>query len=159
MEKDNIKIIYIPKGYIIDKEQSTDRYIRLVKEVNSYIEVLIEFFKENNCYFIKDDNTISEKKFSSDVIDIREINATSKRQIDKLISLNKLMNVAKYLNNTCESSTKNKYHIIDNNGLSITCQYTDSNLGVIYFKTKKLAEKAIKILGEEIIRLALCTDY
>jgi hypothetical protein len=29
----------------------------------------------------------------------------------------------------------------------------------IYFKSKELAQQAIEILGEETIKLALCTNY
>lgn len=90
-------------------------------------------------------------------------NCTSRRQAEKLLAINKLMNVAKYLNGDWQPDWNNedeaKYYI-----QNISCKIHISctalyNCYVVYFKSQELAQQAIDILGEETIRLALCTDY
>lgn len=89
-------------------------------------------------------------------------------QIEHLLCLNKLINVAKYLNDK-ENDKKfpdwndvNQYKftiMIDNEyGLYID-HNTDSYSGSVYFKTKKLAQQSIEILGEETIRKALTLNF
>jgi len=92
-------------------------------------------------------------------------NCTSRKQAEKILAINKLMNVAKYLNGDWQPDWNNeneyKYSIYYShryNRLSINNVYGIQSQS-IYFKTKELAKKAIEILGEETIRLALCTDY
>ena len=94
-----------------------------------------------------------------------EVNSLSKKQLEKLLAINKLMNVAKYLNEDWQPNWNNeeeaKYYIqIENvtNNLNIDCTGL-FNCSIIYFKSKDFAEQAIDILGEKIIKLALCTDY
>ena len=88
----------------------------------------------------------------------------SERQTDKLRSINKLLNVAKYLNGDWKPDFKNdndkKWHIY----LDIT-QKPETNYdfmltkSFVYFKTEELAQQAVEILGEDTIKLALTTDY
>jgi hypothetical protein len=92
-------------------------------------------------------------------------NCTSRKQAQKLLATNKLMNVAKYLNGDWQPDWKNgdenKYYI-ENETLtnSLRVNYTNLlNHYILYFKSEELAEQAIEILGEETIKLALCTDY
>lgn len=89
-------------------------------------------------------------------------NCFSKKQCEKLIAINKLMNVAKYLN---EKENKRKdgivYYIKKQYG-KLVIDWTnpkDLDSGAIYFNSMQLAKQAIEILGEDIIRLALSTDY
>jgi len=92
-------------------------------------------------------------------------NCTSKRQGEKLLAINKLMNVAKYLNGDWQPDWEyiheNKYYISIDHDCKVL-RIDDIRImqsSDIYFKSKELAQQAIEILGEETIRLALCTDY
>lgn len=93
-------------------------------------------------------------------------NCTSRKQAEKLLAINKLMNVAKYLNkgwqpNWDEKEGFNKYCIwynITYDKLIIDASQNLSSCG-IYFKSEKLAQQAIDILGEETVKLALSTDW
>ena len=90
-------------------------------------------------------------------------NCISEKQAQKLLAINKLMNVAKYFNNGWQPNWNNykefKYYLcISDNKIQIDymyCRYSD----IVYFKSKEFAEQAIEILGEETIKLALCTDW
>lgn len=93
------------------------------------------------------------------------LNCVSKKQVDKLFAIGKLMNVAKRLNGDWQpdwnNKQENKYALVltNNNREIINPDYQTVNRCFVYFKTSKLAEQAIEILGEETIKLALCTDW
>lgn len=89
-------------------------------------------------------------------------NCTSEKQTKKLLAINQLMNVAKYLN-AKEKPKENRvmYHIKDNRGI-LTVDWTlpkEFNYGEIFFNSYGLAEQAIDILGEETIKTALSVDW
>ena len=89
---------------------------------------------------------------------------STEKQYQKLLAINKLMNVAKYFNKDWKPNYTNwnecKYFIyIDiNNDVSVSANTSQKHMS-IYFKNKKDAEKAIEILGEDTIRLILSTDW
>lgn len=90
-------------------------------------------------------------------------NCISEKQAKKLLAINKLMNVAKYLNGDWQPDWdymhEKKYYIsIEDKQIKI-CYVDNLQCSNTYFKSKELAEQAIEILGEETIKLALCTDY
>ena len=89
-------------------------------------------------------------------------NCISEKQAQKLLAINQLMNVAKYLNGDWQPDWNNrseiKYYISLYRGINIYMT-PDFHCSDIYFKSKELAQQAIKILGEETIKLALCTDW
>lgn len=90
-------------------------------------------------------------------------NCTSIKQAEKLLAINKLMNVAKYLNGDWQPNWNNskecKYClIIEGNDITICCR-TETNSNIVYFETKELAQRAVEILGEETIKLALSTNW
>lgn len=154
MEKE-IKIIP-PEGYVIDEENSTFECIK---------------FKHDKDHLTYDD--IAEKLFPKDGFYVNPCpknikchhlnNYASYKQNLRLSVISKLMNVAKYLNGDWKpdwnNNTEDKWFL----GIKDNKIYTDSiityNSGLVYFKTKELAQKAIKILGEDVIHLALSTDY
>ena len=74
------------------------------------------------------------------------------------------MNVAKYLNDCWQPDWNNikelKYFIRfdTNRSLHVDCVH-NVQLDSVFFKSMKLAQQAIEILGEETIKLALCSDY
>lgn len=91
-------------------------------------------------------------------------NCTSEKQAQKLLAINQLMNIAKYLNENWipdweEGNSEFKYYIqIYHKKLSISYT-THYNGSIVYFKSEKLAQKAIEILGEDLIYSTLSTDW
>ena len=124
----------------------------------------------DNCELKQDGNnyTIFEKEKKVTYEDIRkELSSESHiKQCKKLRAINQLMYVAKYLNGDWQPNWNNynecKYYIYCDNDLCsrlrITCNTLETH-NAVYFKSKELAQQAIEILGEETIKLALCTDY
>lgn len=131
----------IPEGYVFDKENSTDSIIRFkpIKEKITYEDIVKKLYP-GKCYYINN-------------------NHTSEEQICQLLYLNKLMNVAKYLNGDWEPDFRNtdeqKWFIdyCSILGTDFTCgNYRHSN---VYFKSEELVKQAIEILGEEEVKKAL----
>lgn len=157
------QIIQLPDNFEV-KEIKDGKIILVEKEKLTYEDVAKKLFYNNiNTYCISDIGSVLSYKCGSTYI--YPNNCVSKKQAEKLLAINKLMNVAKYLNDGWQPNWINeeegKYYIqIDNicNDLHIDCTglFNDS---IVYFKTEELAEQAIEILGEETIRLALSTDY
>lgn len=138
----------IPEGYEIDLEVSTKSKIILKK-------------KPLHCSDI-----INETKGNY----LRTYTVSSSKHELKLEALNDLLYTAKYLNNgwvpDWEDSSEAKYFIVlYKNSFSdtLTIKVWSDTLGIIhspvYFKERKLAEEAIKILGEDCIKTALDSNY
>lgn len=164
METKEVKI-QVPEGYEIDKENSTFELIKFkpIKKVLTYEDVANKLFKDKIGYYIgKRGEILSTKLFDNQYLDNN--NCTSEKQAEKLIAINKLMNVTKYLNGDWKPNwkeTSRKYYIkysdINN---EIYVDYSQTiHSSVAYFESEELAKQAIEILGEETIKLALSTDW
>lgn len=164
-EKSKELKIEIPEGYEIDKYKSTFEKIvfKKVEEKLTYGDIAKKLFTDKTHYYINTCGTIHETfcKTKNAVCFIDPNNAPTYNQLARLLALNKLMNVAHYLNNGWKPNwndrSEYKYFIYYNNNKK-TFQI-DSNTyvdyGVVYFKSKELAELTIEILGDETIKLAL----
>lgn len=90
-------------------------------------------------------------------------NCISEKQAQKLLAINQLMNVAKYLNGDWQpnwNNCSNKYYLSVTNDASITIECATRKYSeIVHFETWNLAQQAIDILGEETIKLALSTDW
>lgn len=169
METKIIKIKDIcPEGYKLDKEKSTLDNLFFIGKIN-YNYISEKLFKEKNFYYITYDGDIrkvreaSSSSLSCHMTD--KNNCTSKKQAEKLLAINMLLNVAKYLNGDWKPNwnddNEKKYTIsLDRNNKKINITWNVLvNKCPVYFKTEELAQKAIDILGEETIKLALSTDW
>ena len=153
-----------PDGYELDKEKSTiENLVFKIKKI-SYYDIWKKLFYKKKTYFFDDHGIIRTNSMDTSCYTDPN-NCTSKNQANKLLAINKLLNVAKYLNDGWQPDWQNanefKYCItIDYNSdiLSIHRVRLSSD-AVVYFKTIELAWKAINILGEETIKLALSTDW
>jgi hypothetical protein len=96
METKEIKI-KVPEGYEIDEETSTYECIKfkLIKKVLTYKDIAEELFN-NTYYFINKRGKIDFIR-EFDARDDKN-NATNKRQLERLLALNQLLNIAEYYN-------------------------------------------------------------
>lgn len=167
METKEVKI-QVPEGYEIDKENSTFECVKFkpIKKDLTYEDVAKELFEYKYCVFYDSRGRIYETPCLDSDCCLQPNKFKSIKQAEKLLAINKLMNVAKYLN--CDwkpdwndgGGTKYflgiKEHFCRAIYIDFTCNY---NFSIVYFKTRELAQQAIDILGEETIRLALSTDW
>jgi len=97
METKEIKI-KVPEGYEIDKENSTFECIKFkpIKKELTYKDVVEELFS-NTCYYTNACGKIVTPIGS--IIGKEDKNyATSKEQLERLLALNQLLNIAEYYN-------------------------------------------------------------
>lgn len=131
----------IPEGYIFDKDNSTENVIRFkpIKKTITYEDIIKKLYP-GKCYYINN-------------------NQTSEKQLEQLLALNKLMNVAKYLNGDWEPNWndefENKFCIHYTLGKLYLSSKQRANYGCVYFKSEKLALQAIEILGDTEVKKAL----
>jgi hypothetical protein len=154
-----------PKGYEIDKENSTFEKIvfKKVEEKLTYEDIAEKLFTDKTHYYINACGTIHEIvcKTKNTICFIDPNNAPTYNQLARLLALNKLMNVAYYLNEGWEpdwaDKSQHKYFIYyNNNDKAFTIDFNTSfNNSVIYFKSIEIAIQAKEILGEETLKLAL----
>lgn len=142
METKEMKIVP-PEGYEIDKENSTFEIVRFkpVKKEITYNDIESELSQAP-------DNVVAF------------INDVSEKHAKKIFAISKLMNVAKYLNGEDwkpDCRTQSYYIAIADGNIKVFISYPTGM--DIHFKSGKLAQQAIDILGEETIRLALSTDW
>ena len=107
-------------------------------ESDGYVDKALDFLKDANC-------------------------ATSKEQLESILALNKLANVAKYLNDgwlpDWDNKTEPKYYMLKvNNHLEIRAAYTLAD-GNLFFKSWEHTNQAIEILGEKEIFKALTLNH
>lgn len=157
METKEIKIVP-PDGYCIDVENSTFECIKFKPKKLTYEDITYNLFGDEGIYYLGDEGRIEYCVCDAKAVNLA-ISSTSSKQLQKLLALNKLINVAKYLNGDWEpdfrSINESKFYFtLINNNLKIIEHYTD-NLGTTCFKSEELAIQAIEILGKETIKLAL----
>lgn len=162
METKEFKI-QVPEGYEIDKENSTFERIKFkpIKKAMTYEDVAIELFYMKHANIIGRDGDVQLCCATTKEDASNPIICTSSKQTEKLIAINKLMNVAKYLNLGNEPKGGVRYYFYLRYGV-LNSTFTDKDVvdfGVVYFNNKEDLEKAEQILGEETIKTALSTDW
>ena len=126
----------------------------------TYDDVLKELYYKKTAYWVSSSNINHATTGEGSYNDID--NCTSFAQAKRLAAFNKLQNIAKYLNKGWKPDFpgSNNYAICKNyaGGYSLLgnrkCQ-----AGAIYFRTKDLANEAIRLMGEESLNDLFSTDW
>lgn len=161
METKELKI-QVPEGYEIDKENSTFECIKFkpIDEVITYEDVAKKLFcGEGVRYYISEKGFIRDSKGCNIDECTRSNNCTSEKQVEKLLAINKLMNVAKYLNGQPISCGYFLHVDKGHDKIEIGYHSYGDDDGEIHFASPDYADKAVEILGEETIRKALSSDW
>lgn len=162
METNNL-IIIPPEGMEAYQEGNKIKFRPIEKQL-TYFDIAKELFSNNATYYTDSYGEIESSPIGLEDSKVDNLNnCTSQKQVEKLLAINKLMNVAKYLNRDWKpdwKSCERKYRLrtLDTGELDVT--YNDAFVeSSVYFKSQELAQQAIDILGEETIKLALSTDW
>ena len=145
--KNNQLTIDIPEGYEIDKENSTFECIKFkpIKKYLTYKEVA-EKLNKDTCFFIAKGKIQSYAQYAS--YDNPGV-ANSYRQIEKILAINQLMNIAKYYNGDWKPDWNNKYELkYCISFTTITNSYdiasrAQTYLNAIHFKNQEDAQAVI----------------
>jgi len=144
---------------------SEELYNSILKEVNptSYADLAAMLFSNSDgVYYIDSRGVIDFSKSIKSFLN--PVNSTTHAQLDKLLAINKIMNVAKYFNGdwhpNWDDPSESKFYIkIDNtNTIKVDVVYSIKTLNVV-FKNNADAKSAIELLGEPVIRKALTDNY
>ena len=97
METKELKI-QVPDGYEIDKENSTFECIKFkpIKKYITYKDVCNKLFKNFQGYLISGYGQIEYFSYESDKFEPNS--ATNRKQLDRLLALNQLLNITEYYN-------------------------------------------------------------
>ena len=137
----------------------------------TYEDVARGLFKGKDVAFIDSDGDIDGFRCTLPGSASKPNVCISLKQAEKLLAINKLLNVAAYLNKN-EDGTPWKPEFKDYTPVfTISIEVETQNIEVIevssydyrtelvYFRTEELAKQAIQILGEDTVRMALSSDY
>lgn len=153
-------VIEVPDGMEAYLEGNVVKFKPVEKKL-TYDDIAKELFDNKIIHHITDGRIVESLVLPNTYYNTN--NCTSNKQAEKLLAINKLMNVAKYFNDNWQPNwndeKQNKYCLtIEMDTVVIDCRIEINN-NIVYFKTTDFARKAIDILGEETIKLALCTDW
>lgn len=154
--------IEIPVGKEVDWEASAKQKKIVLKDKQlTYEDICNKLFKDGHYYT----NEGGDLRFNDRCANISPNNATTKYQLECLLSLNKLINTAIYLNDRWKPNLKTDWGYVlqlnyDNTiiitKMAVKCPYS---AGSVIFKSEELARQAIEILGKETVKSALSTFY
>lgn len=104
METKELKI-QAPEGYEIDKENSTLECIKFkpIKKYITYKDICNTLFAKERGFFISTSGDIEEEMFDYYVAS-KKNNATNRKQLEKVLALNQLLNIATYYNSRVKES-------------------------------------------------------
>ena len=97
MDTKEVKI-QVPDGYEIDKENSTFELIKFkpIKKYITYKDVCNKLFKNFQGYLLSGYGEIEYFSYESDKFEPNS--ATNRKQLDRLLALNQLLNITEYYN-------------------------------------------------------------
>ena len=162
MKTQELKIVP-PEGYEVDWDNSSNNIIRFkpIEKKITYQDVKEKLFpKSNVSYFLGHDGAIMQT-FNIKYLSRELLLSTSIQQLEQIRALNKLMNVANYLNGDWKPdfTNKNQQKWCIEYDIESSMFGTDYSIynkySVTYFKSAELALQAIEILGEDEVKKAL----
>lgn len=97
--------IQVPEGYEIDKENSTLECIKFkpIKKYITYKDICNTLFTKEWGFFISTSGDIEEEMLDYYVASERN-NATNRKQLEKALAMNQLLNIATYYNSRVKES-------------------------------------------------------
>lgn len=128
----------------------------------TYEDIAKKLFLNKTCYF-NNGNVIKTLRETSSVNCYEVDNSVSKAQVKRLLAFNKLQNIALYLNGDWKPKfghVEDPYVIVKTvDDEFLTAQNKLNQTGAIYFKTKELAEEAVRIMGKESLNDLFNTNW
>ena len=104
METKELKV-QVPEGYEIDQENSTFERIKfkLIKKDITYKDVCNAILKNKTNYYINNNGIIVDINLETQIYD--KNNTTNRKQLERLLALNQLLNIAEYYNKVHSDNT------------------------------------------------------
>ena len=157
--------IQVPKGYEIDKENSTFECIKFkpIKKNITYQNVGEKIFS-NNIFYINYKGEIdyyNQKEYPKDYNChyYDKNNATNKKQLERVLALNQLLNIAEYYNQLHAKEDYKQYYIVYHMtiGYKVYCYDEGAIPGMVVTFNKR--EDAQAVIDNPNFREILDTIY
>nr|DAI06224.1 MAG TPA: hypothetical protein [Crassvirales sp.] len=107
MEAKELKI-QVPEGYEIDRENSTFECVKfksIIKKNITYEEICEYLFKDKRSFYISDRGEVNNCISICSAMD--KNNATTVKQLKRILALNQLLNIAEYYNRLHTTNIQN----------------------------------------------------
>lgn len=161
---DNLQFFFAEDGKLmVSKKTEHENVPNKEEEGNpiTYDDILKELYLNKKVYFVSGK---SIQLSTADVGSYKDIdNCASEAQAKRLIAFNKLMNIAKYLNDGWKPDFKagtNNWYIFKRRDGGYGAMFISSeNDGIVYFKSKYVTNEAIRLMGEESLNDLFSTDW
>ena len=157
METKELKI-QVPEGYEIDKENSTFECIKF-KQIKgtTYEDICSNLFKSG--YYINNDGEIIRVSDFNENAKKDKNNATNKKQLNRLLALNQLFNIAEYYNQFHTKDDYKQYYIVYHMtiGYKVYCYDEGAVPSVVVTFNRK--EAALAVIDNPNFREILDTIY
>ena len=157
METKELKI-QVPEGYEIDKENSTSECIRFkpIKKDITYDDVCNKLFKIG--YYLNSRGEILYATNYAINVKTDKNNATNRKQLERILALNQLLNIAEYYNRLHPEQNYTSYCIIlEDKYCVISYKALHCLFGVVALFNKK--EDAQEVIDNPNFREILDTIY
>lgn len=133
-----------------------------IRQPITYDDICKKLFLDKKVFFAVNKHIGSVKGDKENYNDFD--NCTSVTQTKRMAAFNKLQNIAKYLNGDWKPKFDGNTEIWDINVAYdseeyIPCSSVVYNNGMVYFKSEKLANEAIRLMGEESLKDLFSTDW
>ena len=157
--------IQVPEGYEIDKENSTFERIKFkpIKKDITYQNVGKKIFS-NNVFYINYKGEIdyyNQKEYPKDYNChyYDKNNATNKKQLERVLALNQLLNIAEYYNQIHAKEDYKQYYIVYHMtiGYKVYCYDEGAIPGIVVIFNKR--EDAQTVIDNPNFREILNTIY
>lgn len=128
----------------------------------TYDDICKKFFLNKDTFFVVGKEIAYRKGHDENYNDFD--NCTSEAHAKRMAALNKLHNIAKYLNGdwkpTFDGHSENwDINVAYDSEEYIPCSSVVYNNGMVYFKSEQLANEAIRLMGEKSLKDLFSTDW
>lgn len=161
---DNLQFFFAEDGKLMvrKKIEGDEKKTPDAEEGNpiTYDDICKELFLGKKTYWSYKDGIDSYMAPPSNYKDVD--NCTSEAQVKRLIAFNKLQNIAKYLNEGWKPNFDSNYqnwNIIKLNNSYYPNYNSLTNNGSVYFKSAKLTNEAIRLMGKDSLNDLFSTDW
>lgn len=161
---DNLQFFFAEDGKLMVRQKIEGEAEAPSKEEEkpiTYDNICKKLFFKNKIYWAYKDGIDSGMASPSNYKDVD--NCTSIAQAKRMIAFNKLQNIAKYLNKGWKPNFKDaiqNWFIAEEYFGEYKAKFSYSgNYGIVFFKSKCLANEAIRLMGKDSLNDLFSTDW
>lgn len=161
---DNLQFFFDEEGKLMVRKKTEHETAPDDKEGKpiTYDDICKDLFYNKDAYYLDESNKISSWVMTSSNYNDFD-NCTSIAQAKRMVAFNKLQNIAKYLNKGWKPNFKDaiqNWFIAEEYFGEYKAKFSYSgNYGLVFFKSKCLANEAIRLMGEESLNDLFSTDW